>query len=75
MYVALIGLAFSSPDLSNFCQQLMMGTNLLLTAWILYQGYDAEPLKAWQISNPTGGAEHHGRSDEHDVATDSCADP
>ena len=35
MYVALVALAFSSPDLSNFCQQLMMGTNLLLTAWIL----------------------------------------
>ncbi len=56
MYVALIGLAFSSKDLSSFCQQLMMGTNLLLTGWVLYQGYDAEPLKAWQISNPTGGA-------------------
>ncbi len=56
MYVALIGLAFSSRDLSSFCQQLMMGTNLLLTGWVLYQGYDAEPLKAWQISNPTGGA-------------------
>ena len=56
MYVAIIGLAFSSPDLSGFCQQLMMGTNLMLTGWILYQGYDAEPLKAWQISTPTGGA-------------------
>jgi hypothetical protein len=56
MYTALIGLAFSSRDLSSFCQQLMMGTNLLLTGWVLYQGYDAEPLKAWQISNPTGGA-------------------
>lgn len=56
MYVALIGLAFSSPDLSKFCQQLMMGNNLLLTGWILYQGYDAEPLKAWQISNPSGAA-------------------
>jgi O-antigen ligase len=55
MYVALIGLAFSSADLSNFCQQLMMSTNLVLTGWILYQGYDAEPLKAWQISNPSGG--------------------
>jgi hypothetical protein len=54
MYVALIGLAFSSPDLSSFCQQLMMGTNLLLTVWIMYQGYYAEPLKAWQISNPSG---------------------
>jgi hypothetical protein len=56
MYTALIGLAFSSRDLSNFCQQLMMGTNLMLTGWVLYQGYDAEPLKAWQISNPTGGS-------------------
>lgn len=57
MYVALIGLAFSSKDLSSFCQQLMMGTNLLLTGWILCQGYNAEPLKAWQISNPiTGGS-------------------
>ena len=56
MYVAIIGLAFSSPDLSSFCQQLMMGTNLLLTGWVLYQGYEAEPLKAWQISTPTGGA-------------------
>ncbi len=54
MYVALIGLAFSSPDLSQFCQQLMMANNVLLTAWIMYQGYDAEPLKAWQISNPSG---------------------
>ena len=56
MYVALIALAFSSPDLSNFCQQFMMGTNLLLTAWILYQGSGVETMKAWQISNPTGGA-------------------
>lgn len=56
MYVALIGLAFSSPDLSKFCQQVMMGNNLLLTAWILSQGYDAEPMKAWQISSPTGAA-------------------
>ena len=56
MYVALIGLAFSSGNLSSFCQQLMMGTNVLLTGWVLYQGYNAEPLKAWQISNPTGGA-------------------
>jgi len=56
MYTALIGLAFSSRDLSSFCQQLMMGTNLLLTGWVLHQGYNAEPLKAWQISNPTGGA-------------------
>lgn len=55
MYIALVGLAFSSPDLSKFCQQLMMGTNMLLTAWILYQGYHAEPLKAWQISSPAGG--------------------
>ena len=56
MYVALIGLAFSSGNLSSFCQQLMMGTNLLLTGWVLYQGYNVEPLKAWQISNPMGGA-------------------
>lgn len=56
MYFALIGLAFSSPDRSKFCQQLMMANNLLLTAWILYQGYDAEPLRAWQISNPSGMA-------------------
>lgn len=56
MYTALIGLAFSSRDLSSFCQQLMMGTNLLLTGWVLYQGYGVEPLKAWQISNPTGAA-------------------
>ncbi len=56
MYVAIIGLAFSSPDLSSFCQQLMMSTNLMLTGWVLYQGYEAEPLKAWQISTPTGGA-------------------
>jgi len=56
MYVALIGLAFSCPDLSKFCQHLMMGNNVLLTGWILYQGYDAEPLKAWQISSPTGAA-------------------
>lgn len=33
-----------------------MSTNLLLTGWVLFQGYNAEPLKAWQISNPTGGA-------------------
>ena len=56
MYVALVSLAFSSPDLSKFCQQLMMGTNLLLTVWILYQGHQVEPLKAWQISNPAGGS-------------------
>lgn len=55
MYVALIGLAFSSRDLSSFCQQLMMGTNLLLTVWVFYEGYHAEPLKAWQITNPMGG--------------------
>ena len=54
MYISLIGLAFSSPDLSNFCRQLMMANNLLLTAWILYHGYDAKPLQAWQISNPSG---------------------
>ncbi len=56
MYVALVGLAFSSPDLSKFCQQLIMGTNLLLTFWILYQGHEVEPMKAWQISNPSGGS-------------------
>jgi len=56
MYVAIIGLAFFSPDLSSFCQQLMMATNLMLTGWVLYQGYYAEPLKAWQISSPTGGS-------------------
>lgn len=56
MYVAIIGLAFSSPDLSGFCQQVMMATNLILTGWILHQGYGAELLKVWQISTPTGAA-------------------
>jgi O-antigen ligase len=54
-YVAIISLAFTSRDLSGFCQQFMLGTNLLLTVFVLYQGYYAEPLKAWQISNPAGG--------------------
>ena len=54
MYTALLGLAFSSPHLSNFCQQFMIGTNLLLTASILYQGQHVETVKAWQISSPSG---------------------
>lgn len=53
-YIALAGLAFSSVDLSRFCRQFMMTTNLLLTAWILHQGMNAAKLEAWQISNPSG---------------------
>ena len=53
-YIALVGMAFASPDMSGFCQQVMMGTNLLLTGWVLYQGTAVDQLKAWQISNPSG---------------------
>lgn len=53
-YLALIALAVSSVDLSNFSQQVIMGNNLLLTAWILYQAQNADTLKAWAISNPSG---------------------
>ena len=54
-YVAIAGLAVSSPDLSKFCQQVLMATNLLLTFWILRQGFGGgQSLKAWQITNPAG---------------------
>ena len=53
-YAALAALAFSSPDMSKFCRQLMLGNNLMLTAWILYQSRTVESLSAWQISNPAG---------------------
>jgi len=53
-YLALVGLAFSSSNLSAFCQQFMMSSNLLLTAWILYHGYNVETIAAWQITNPSG---------------------
>ncbi|MCA9010201.1 MAG: O-antigen ligase family protein [Planctomycetaceae bacterium] len=55
MYVALISLAFSSPDRSTFCPQFIMLTNLIVTTSVLYQGLNGELLKAWQISNPAGG--------------------
>ena len=53
-YAALAALAFSSSDVSTFCRQLMLGTNLLLTYWILYQAYHLSTLQAWLISNPAG---------------------
>ncbi len=53
-YLALISLSVSSPDLSNFCRQLMMGNNLLLTAWVMYQANQADAFEAWSISNPSG---------------------
>ena len=53
-YAALAALAFSSSDVSSFCRQLMLGTNLLLTYWILYQAYHLSTLQAWLISNPAG---------------------
>jgi len=53
-YLALLGLAFSSYDLSVFCQRFMMCCNLLLTFWVLYFGFKAEELEAWQIANPAG---------------------
>lgn len=53
-YAALAALAFASSDVSSFCRQLMMGTNLLLTYWILYQAYHLSALEAWLISNPAG---------------------
>ena len=53
-YAALAALAFSSPDMSKFCQQLIMGNNILLTVWVLYQAQHVDGLSAWQISNPSG---------------------
>jgi len=53
-YAALAALAFASSDVSSFCRQLMLGTNLLLTYWILYQAYHLSALEAWLISNPSG---------------------
>lgn len=53
-YLALISLAFSSRDLSSFCQQTMLMTNMLLTGWILYQAQQLDSLEAWSISNPSG---------------------
>ena len=53
-YLALIALAFSSKDLSSFCQQTMLMTNMLLTGWILYQAQQLDSLEAWSISNPSG---------------------
>jgi len=53
-YVALGGLACASPDMSSFCRQVIMSTNLLLTVWVLYQGFGVRELNAWQISNPSG---------------------
>ncbi|HRA87811.1 MAG TPA: O-antigen ligase family protein [Planctomycetaceae bacterium] len=53
-YLAILALAVSSPDLSNFCQQLMMGNNVLLTAWVMYQANQANAFEAWSISNPSG---------------------
>ncbi len=53
-YAALAALAFSSPDMSKFCQQLILGNNLLLTFWVLYQARTVENIGAWQISNPSG---------------------
>lgn len=53
-YLALLALAFSSADLSRFCQQFMLSTNMLLTGWILYQATNVTALEAWQITNPSG---------------------
>lgn len=53
-YAALGALAFSSTDVSSFCRQLILGTNLILTGWILYQAYHLSALEAWLISNPSG---------------------
>lgn len=53
-YLALISLAVSSADLSKFSQQVIMGNNLWLTGWVLYQAHNADTLKAWAISNPSG---------------------
>ncbi|MFO0979289.1 MAG: O-antigen ligase family protein [Planctomycetaceae bacterium] len=53
-YLALISLAFASRDLSSFCQQTMLMTNMLLTGWILYQAQQLDSLEAWSISNPSG---------------------
>ena len=53
-YLALLAMAFSSADLSRFCQQFILSTNLLLTGWILYQATNVSALEAWQITNPSG---------------------
>ena len=53
-YIALVALAASSSDMSSFCRQLIMGNNILLTGWILYQATRISALEAWQISNPSG---------------------
>lgn len=53
-YIALVALATSSGSISSFCQQLILGTNVLLTGWILYQGSEINAVQSWQISNPSG---------------------
>ncbi|MFN9718087.1 MAG: O-antigen ligase family protein [Planctomycetota bacterium] len=53
-YLALIGLCTASEDSSSFCRQLIMGNNLLLTAWVLHQASKVDGMRAWQISNPAG---------------------
>ena len=53
-YLALSALAFASGDLSRFCQQFMLSSNIMLTVWILYQATRVSAFEAWQISNPSG---------------------
>jgi hypothetical protein len=53
-YLALVALGVSSKDLSSFCRQFILSTNLLLTGWILYQATQVTAVEAWAISNPSG---------------------
>jgi O-antigen ligase len=53
-YLALLSLAFSTPHLSSFCQQLMLFSNILLTTWIIAQAGRVNAFEAWAISNPAG---------------------
>ncbi|MFM7038919.1 MAG: O-antigen ligase family protein [Planctomycetaceae bacterium] len=53
-YLALLGMGFSSVHLTSFCKQLMLMTNLWLTAWVVILGTQVEVFEAWKISNPAG---------------------
>ncbi len=53
-YLALLGMGFSSVHLSGFCKQLMLMTNLWLTAWVVILGTQVQVFEAWKISNPAG---------------------
>lgn len=53
-YLAMLGMGFSSVHLSRFCNQLMLMTNLWLTAWVVILGTQVDVFEAWKISNPAG---------------------